>query len=104
MLLTLTPPRYEAENAQTDGLSRQEIMKRLAARFMVVLALGVIIFAPRAGAQSSDGQQEGAREIEQCRTIDTSGSYKLVNNLTFTNLSGACLNITADFVTIDLVD
>ena len=38
----------------------------------------------------------------KCRTIDKPGSYKLVNNLTFTGTTGTCLSITASFVTIDL--
>jgi hypothetical protein len=46
--------------------------------------------------------REGPREIEKCQTISQPGSYKLVNNLTFTGTTGVCLSITADFVTIDL--
>ena len=78
-------------------------MGRRAAFFPIALALGVIILAPRAGGQAQDAR-EGPTEIEKCRTIDKPGSYKLVNNLTFTGTTGVCLQITADFVTIDLDD
>jgi hypothetical protein len=57
-----------------------------------------MILAPQAGAR-----EEGSAEIEKCQTISQPGSYKLVNNLTFTGTTGVCLQITADFVTIDLV-
>jgi hypothetical protein len=79
-------------------------MRRPAARFPIVLALGAIILAPRASAQAQDSRQEGPTEIEKCQTIDKPGSYKLVKNLTFTvpPNGGSCLLITADFVTIDL--
>jgi hypothetical protein len=77
-------------------------MKRPVALFAVVLALGAIIFAPRAGAQAQDARQEGPTEIEKCQTISQPGSYKLVHDITFTGTTGACLLITADFVTIDL--
>jgi hypothetical protein len=75
-------------------------MRRPAAVFTIALALGAIILAPVAGAQARD-VQEGPVEIEQCRTIDKPGSYRLVNNL----VAGThdCLVITADFVTVDLV-
>jgi hypothetical protein len=77
------------------------IMRRLAALFPIVLALGAIILAPRAGAQAQAARGEGPTEIEKCRAIDKPGSYKLVNNLVAA--TGAdCLVITADFVTIDL--
>jgi hypothetical protein len=75
-------------------------MKRPAALFPIVLALGAIILSPRGGAQAQDAREEGPTEIEKCRTISKPGSYKLVNNLVAT--SGDCLVITADFVTIDL--
>jgi hypothetical protein len=68
----------------------------------VFLALGVIIFAPVTGAKAQDAREEGPFEIEKCQTISQSGSYKLVNNLTFTGSSGACLMITASGVTLDL--
>jgi hypothetical protein len=68
-------------------------MKRLAA----LLAIAVAMFLTSAA---------GAREptkIEKCQTISQPGSYELVSNLTFSGPpEGACLVITADFVTIDL--
>ncbi len=78
-------------------------MKRLGAVFTIALVLGAIILAPRVGAQAQDSRQERPTEIDKCQTISQSGSYKLVNNLTFNGPSGsACLSITANFVTIDL--
>ena len=84
-------------------------MRRPAAVFRVVLALGAMSLAPMADAQPQDGRQEGGPfEIEKCRTIDKTGSYKLVNDLTFSGTTtsgftfGTCLTITANFVTIDL--
>jgi hypothetical protein len=77
-------------------------MRRPAALFPIALALGAIILAPRAGAQEQGWRAEGPIEIEKCQTISKSGSYKLVNNFTFTGTTGTCLSITADFVTIDL--
>ena len=73
-------------------------MGRRAAFFPIVFALGAIILTGGAIAR-----EEGPTEIEKCRTIDKPGSYKLVNNLTGP-LSGPgdCLEIAADFVTIDL--
>jgi hypothetical protein len=70
-------------------------MRRPAALFPIALAFGAIILAPIAGAR-----EQGPIEIEQCRTIDKPGSYRLVNNL----VAGTndCLVITADFVTVDL--
>jgi hypothetical protein len=75
-------------------------MRRPAAFFPIALALGAMMLAPVAGAQSQDAR-EGPIEIEKCQTISHPGSYKLVNNLTFTG-TGTCLSITANFVTIDL--
>jgi hypothetical protein len=74
-------------------------MRRPAALFPIVLALGAMILAPLAGAR-----EEGPREIEKCQTIDKPGSYKLVNNLTFKggSIESACLTITTSSVTIDL--
>jgi hypothetical protein len=77
-------------------------MRRRAALFPLMLAAGAIIVAPLGGAQAQDAREEGPREIEKCQTIDKPGSYKLVNNLTFTGSSGACLMITASGVTLDL--
>jgi hypothetical protein len=76
-------------------------MRRPAAFFPIALALAAITLAPVAGARA-DGREEGPFEVEKCRTIDKPGSYKLVNDLTFTATTGTCLLITADFVTIDL--
>jgi hypothetical protein len=77
-------------------------MKRPTMVFPIMLALGAITLVPFASAQAQDAPQEGPREIEKCRTIDEPGSYKLVNNLTFTSLTGACLQVTDSNVTIDL--
>jgi hypothetical protein len=75
-------------------------MRRPAAVFTIVLALGATILLPSAGARA-DGREEGPTEIEKCQTISKPGAYKLVNNLTAA--SGAnCLDITVSFVTIDL--
>jgi hypothetical protein len=77
-------------------------MKGPAALFTIVLALAVISLAPLAGARA-DEREEGPREIEKCQTINQSGSYRLVNDLTFSATSGGtCLLVTVDFVTIDL--
>jgi hypothetical protein len=76
-------------------------MRRPAAFFPIALTLTAIIFAPRAGAQA----QAGPTELTACQPISQPGSYKLVNNLTFTAsppTGGTCLPITAAFVTIDL--
>jgi hypothetical protein len=77
-------------------------MKRLAALFRIVLALGAIILAPWASTHAQHSQQEGPIEIENCQTIDQPGSYKLVKNLTITSTAGTCLSITASSVAIDL--
>jgi hypothetical protein len=80
---------------------REEIMKRPAGLFPIVLTLGAIILAPQVGAQ--DSRPEGPIEIEKCQTISKPGSYRLVNNLTFAGTGNtSCLTITADFVSIDL--
>src|SRR5215467_11079290 len=71
-------------------------MRRPAAFFPMVLALGAIILAPAAGARAD---AQGPIEITQCQTISQPGSYKLVNNLTAT---GDCIVITAQDVTLDL--
>ena len=76
-------------------------MRRPTAVFPIVFALGPMIIAPLDGTRA-DGREEGPTEIEKCQTISKSGSYKLVHNLTFTGAIGVCLQITADFVTIDL--
>jgi hypothetical protein len=73
-----------------------------AALFPIGLALGAIVLATWAGAQAQDGREEGPIGIEKCQTIGQPGSYKLVKNLTFSTLTGTCLTIAADFVTIDL--
>ena len=77
-------------------------MKRSAAFFPLALALGAIMAAPWASAQAQGTREEGPIEIEKCQTISQPGSYKLVNNLTFKGTTGTCLQVTADFVTIDL--
>jgi hypothetical protein len=77
-------------------------MRRPAAVFTIALALGAISLAPRSGAQAQDAREEGPRQIEKCQTISKSGSYKLVNDLTFKGTTGVCLQITANFVAIDL--
>jgi hypothetical protein len=77
-------------------------MRTPAVLVPIVLALAAIILAPRGGAQAQDAREEGPFEIQKCRTIEKPGSYKLVNNLTFTGTTGTCLTITASFVTIDL--
>jgi hypothetical protein len=78
-------------------------MRRPAAFFSIVLALGAIILALRGGAQAQDAREEEPTEIEKCQTISKPGSYKLVNNLK-TGPDANCLVITADFITIDLAD
>jgi hypothetical protein len=78
-------------------------LKRQARFFLVALGVGLIMLPPRNVVQAQDAREEGPTEIEKCQTISKSGSYKLVNNLTFTGTTGVCLQITADFVTIDLV-
>ena len=77
-------------------------MKTPASVFTIALALGAIISARVTGAKAQDAREEGPFEIEKCQTIDKSGSYKLVRNLTFSGSSGACLMITASGVTLDL--
>jgi hypothetical protein len=69
-----------------------------AAVFEIALALGAIILAPGASAQT---REERRTEIEKCRTIDQPGSYRLTNNIVGDG-GAACLLITASFVTIDL--
>jgi hypothetical protein len=70
-----------------------------AAVFEIALALGAIILAPGANAQT---REERRTEIEKCRTIDEPGSYRLTNNIVGSGFGAACLLITASFVTIDL--
>jgi hypothetical protein len=77
-------------------------MRRPAALFSIALALGAMMLAPVAGAQAQDAREQGPREIEKCQTINKPGSYRLVNDLTFTGTTGTCLMITASSVTIDL--
>jgi hypothetical protein len=67
-------------------------MKRLAPLFPIALALGAVILVPGAGAREPT-------KIKTCQTISEPGSYELANNLVAT---GNCLEITADFVAIDL--
>ena len=77
-------------------------MKTPASVFTIALALGAIISARVTGAKAQDAREEGPFEIDKCQTIDKSGSYKLVRNLTFLGTNGACLMITASGVTLDL--
>jgi hypothetical protein len=80
-------------------------MKRSAAVFTIALAVGAMIFVPRAAARA-DTREEGPTEIKKCQTIGQPGSYKLVNNIAASLPLGGtadCLVITADFVTIDLL-
>ncbi|MBV8507579.1 MAG: hypothetical protein JOZ11_17455 [Alphaproteobacteria bacterium] len=79
-------------------------MRRQAAPFPTVLVLTAIILVPSAGARADAREEGGPFEIEKCRTISKSGSYKLVDNITFkgTATNVICLQITADSVTIDL--
>ena len=101
--LTSIAPTAEAKKFNRTALDFWgKIMETPAALFPIVLALAAIILAPRGGAQARDGREEGPIEIERCRTIDKPGSYKLVNNLTFTGATGTCLTITVSSVTIDL--
>jgi hypothetical protein len=76
-------------------------MKGSAALHPIVLAVVALVLAPR-GAQAQSAQEPGPIEITACQTINDPGSYKLVNNLTFSAFSGTCLPITVSFVTIDL--
>src|SRR6516164_1708008 len=81
---------------------REDSMRKPAALFVIALALGAMILAPRSAARA-DGREEGPFEIEKCQTIDKPGSYKLVRNITFTlGPPFVCLSITASFVTVDL--
>jgi hypothetical protein len=70
-------------------------MRRPAALFPIVLALGALIFVSRAGAQEPT-------KITACQTISQPGSYRLANNLPPIPPGLSCLVITANFVTIDL--
>jgi hypothetical protein len=77
-------------------------MRKPTTPFKIVLALAAIILAPCGGARAQDAR-EGPTEIDKCQMINQPGSYKLVNNLTFTGPNnGTCLSITENFVTIDL--
>lgn len=77
-------------------------MRKSPALFTIALTLAAIILVPRDGARAQD-PREGPTEINQCQTISQPGSYKLVDNLTFSGPNnGTCLSITASYVTIDL--
>jgi hypothetical protein len=78
-------------------------MRKPAALFPILLIPGALVLASAGGARA-DAAREGPIAIEKCQTINQPGSYKLVNNLTFTSKTGTltCLLITADSVTIDL--
>jgi hypothetical protein len=77
-------------------------MKTPASVFTIAVVLWAIIFGPVTGDRAQDAREEGPFPVEKCQTIDKSGSYKLVRNLTFSGSSGACLMITASGVTLDL--
>jgi hypothetical protein len=66
--------------------------------FSLALALGAMILGPGPRAQAAP------MPITQCQTISASGSYVLANNLGPSGLTSGlnCLEITADFVTVDL--
>jgi hypothetical protein len=98
----LRRPYKTKKRIKHDTKSREDSMRRPAALFPIVLALGAIILTPRARAQEQGARAEGPTEIEKCQTISNPGSYKLVNNLTFTGTTGTCLTIAASSVTIDL--
>jgi hypothetical protein len=96
------PKSLIKETVEVAALNRPKPRKiKQEAAFAIVLALGAICLAP-GGAQAQASRQEGPIKIEKCQTIDKPGSYKLVNNLTFTGSTGTCLTITTSFVTIDL--
>jgi hypothetical protein len=78
-------------------------MRRPAALYPIVLALGAIVLAQGAGGQEQDAREQGPIKIKTCQVISQSGSYVLANNLTGSNpKNNNCLFITASFVTIDL--
>jgi hypothetical protein len=79
-------------------------MRSLAGDLMSVLALSAITLVTQVAAQAQGGGEEGGPfEIEKCQTISQSGSYRLINNVTLKGRQGdTCLQVTADFVTIDL--
>jgi len=63
--------------------------------FLLPNALALtMFFSQEAGAQPT--------QITACGPISQSGAYELANNLAFTGNSGACPEMTADFITIDL--
>jgi hypothetical protein len=70
-------------------------MRRPAALFPIVFALGALIFVSGAGAQEP-------AKITACQTISQPGSYRLANNLPAIPPGLPCLVITANFVSIDL--
>lgn len=77
-------------------------MRKSPALFTIALAFAAMILAPRGDARAQD-PREGPTKIDQCQTISQPGSYKLVDNLTFSGpTNGTCLAITASYVTIDL--
>jgi hypothetical protein len=93
------PTRQPSQNLSL--YKKGETMRRPAALFPILLILGALVLAPAGGARA-DAPREGPIEIEKCQTIDQPGSYKLVNNLTLTGTAAVCLQITANFVTLDL--
>jgi hypothetical protein len=61
-------------------------MKRLAALLAIAVAFGAMFLTSAAGAREPTG-------IEKCQTISHPGSYKLVNDLTFTGGAGRCTGV-----------
>jgi hypothetical protein len=85
--------RPEVKQAHYGGATTTEDnMGKSPALFPIVLALSATAISPRAGAWS----------IQQCETISQSGSDILVNKIALGTAGGACLFITASYVTIDL--
>lgn len=68
-------------------------MRNAVGVFSIAFALGVTLLATAADAQPT--------KINNCQTIDKPGSYVLTDNLS-ANAGSDCLDITADFVTINL--
>ena len=74
-------------------------MRKPAALVLVVLALATTIMPVGSTPAPPSATADGPIGIRACQTINQSGSYILLNNLTTT---GNCLTINASFVTIDL--
>lgn len=74
-------------------------MRRIPSSFAVILAFSMGVFASEAAAQGPP--LAGPTLIDECQAITESGSYRLVDNLTFTGNVG-CLQVLTDNVTLDL--